>query len=286
MISKLTKLTLGTAQLGQVYGIANITGKPSERIAHSILSTALDQGIKCIDTAPIYGNSEEIIGNYLYYHPKNCEVVTKLPHCNFENGHSFKEVYPVVKSWLNTSLYNLKATYIPMYLVRDVSQLDIIYDSLCKLKKERLIGKIGVSVYEPKELLDALKYPEIEVFQVPINLFDHRFIPYLPKLEGKLVFARSIFLQGLFFTDKTDKYVSKLEEICVEYHVSVKEAAVNFVSDLRYVTSLIIGMETTEQVRDNIHLIKSMPMTIELRDVIHKEFADMPLDVIDPRRWK
>jgi aryl-alcohol dehydrogenase-like predicted oxidoreductase len=288
----ISKLTLGTAQLGQQYGIANITGKPSERAAYEMLSIAFSNGINCIDTAPIYGDSEYVIGSYLRKHPKRCTVVTKLPHCNFENGHSFKEVYPIVKSWVSTSLNNLRQDKIDTYLVRDVSQLDIIYDSLRKLKMERLIGKIGVSVYDVKELNQSLKYDEIEVFQLPINLFDHRFIPHLPKLKGKTVFARSIFLQGLFFTPtdycpmETEKHISNLTKICEDFETNIREVAVSFARDLPNITSLVIGAEMTTQVLDNIDLIESPKLPDNLRNYIYKEFADMPLEVIDPRRWK
>jgi aryl-alcohol dehydrogenase-like predicted oxidoreductase len=287
----ISKLTLGTAQLGQQYGIANTTGKPSERNAHEIISVALHNGIKCIDTAPVYGNSEEIVGSYLHHRPSNCTVVTKLPHCFFENGHSFKEVYPVVKSWLNTSLSNLKMKYIPIYLVRDVSQLDIIYDSLRKLKMDRLIEKIGVSIYDVDELDKCLKYDEIEVFQIPINLFDHRFIPYLPKLKGKIVFARSIFLQGLFLMDRKElpkwakKPIKKLSDIVIDHGIAPQDLAVSFVKDLPNITSLVIGAETTKQVLDNVWLVTNSPLDMDVTNCIMSEFADMPLEVIDPRKW-
>ena len=56
------KLALGTAQFGMDYGISNKFGKPSPDDITNILNFAESHGIKCIDTAPIYGNSEKLLG--------------------------------------------------------------------------------------------------------------------------------------------------------------------------------------------------------------------------------
>ena len=72
-------LTLGTAQLGSNYGIANNSGVPSDNEVGAILARAADAGITSIDTASVYGASEERIGRFL---PANfadrIQVATKL----------------------------------------------------------------------------------------------------------------------------------------------------------------------------------------------------------------
>ncbi len=291
----ISKLTLGTSQLGQQYGIANTTGKPSERTAFEILDTALHNGINCIDTAPVYGDSEQIIGKYLKFHPTECVVVTKLPHIEQPKG-IFHAPLKTIDHWISWSVADLGLTQLPIYLIHDANQIDYVLTQLTVLKLTKLIDKIGVSVYEPKELEEALKYPEIEAFQIPINLFDHRFIPYLPKLKGKMVFARSVFLQGLFFandkqlpTELARKPLEKLRDLCLEYGYSkfnVHEVAITFVRDLPNITSLVIGAETSTQVLANAKLINSPQMPDSIRNFIMSEFADMPLEIIDPRKWK
>jgi aryl-alcohol dehydrogenase-like predicted oxidoreductase len=59
---KLSKLCLGTAQLGLDYGVNNLTGKPRFEESRAIIQTALESGITAFDTAPAYGDSEEILG--------------------------------------------------------------------------------------------------------------------------------------------------------------------------------------------------------------------------------
>jgi aryl-alcohol dehydrogenase-like predicted oxidoreductase len=58
-------LILGTAQLGQPYGIANKSGQPDQTTATAIVQAALDGGVSTFDTAQGYGQSEIVLGSAL-----------------------------------------------------------------------------------------------------------------------------------------------------------------------------------------------------------------------------
>ncbi len=68
---KISKITLGTVQLGLEYSIANKTGKPSLENAFKILDAATNGGISSFETSAEYGDSEEVPGNYFRTHPNN-----------------------------------------------------------------------------------------------------------------------------------------------------------------------------------------------------------------------
>src|ERR1022692_2823175 len=70
------RLALGTAQLGQHYGIANRSGPPAPDEARSILRCARAANIDTLDTAMMYGNSERILGSI---GTGGLRIVTKLP---------------------------------------------------------------------------------------------------------------------------------------------------------------------------------------------------------------
>ena len=73
------KLILGTGQLGLNYGINNKSGKPTLATAFDILHAAFDNGIRILDTAEAYGNSQEVIGAFLKENPeKKFHVISKL----------------------------------------------------------------------------------------------------------------------------------------------------------------------------------------------------------------
>ena len=60
----ISKITLGTVQLGLNYGINNADGMPSAETAEKVLSQAIDCGITSFDTSSAYGTSEKVLGNY------------------------------------------------------------------------------------------------------------------------------------------------------------------------------------------------------------------------------
>ena len=78
----LSRLMLGTAQLGMPYGVANAQGQPTYRDAVEIIDAALAGGINGFDTAAGYGNSEDILGRVLRELDAldRVTVVTKVRH--------------------------------------------------------------------------------------------------------------------------------------------------------------------------------------------------------------
>ena len=75
------KLGLGTVQFGMAYGVANKTGRVSDKQLQKIMALARRIGIDLFDTAPVYGRSEAVLGPYLG-HYNSMRVVTKTPHFN------------------------------------------------------------------------------------------------------------------------------------------------------------------------------------------------------------
>src|SRR5262249_35380627 len=84
-----SEISLGTVELGMDYGIAAAgeTLRPDEAEAARLLHHALDLGINLIDTAPAYGNSEEIIGRAISSRRSQFYLVSKVqtfPSCSPE----------------------------------------------------------------------------------------------------------------------------------------------------------------------------------------------------------
>src|SRR5690348_4569556 len=75
----ISRLTLGTVQLGVAYGAANVTGQPSAAEANRILAAAWDGGITCLDTAAEYGEAEARIGAWMATSGHRPIVISKLP---------------------------------------------------------------------------------------------------------------------------------------------------------------------------------------------------------------
>ncbi|MDA9003693.1 aldo/keto reductase, partial [Flavobacteriales bacterium] len=73
-----SKLILGTVQFGLDYGVNNTAGKPSKENIKSILDSAYNSGIKLLDTAEAYGDSQNKLGEYHSNSTNKFNVITKF----------------------------------------------------------------------------------------------------------------------------------------------------------------------------------------------------------------
>lgn len=298
---KISKLTLGTAQLGMQYGIANMT-KPNLKKSNQLLDYALNHGINSFDTAQNYGNSEKILGDFFKKTNRSIMITSKIPKVKLDKRNpNFQEVYDFIKKTVNESTEKLGITKLPICLLHNPSDLDryngFIEKSLIKLKEERLVKKIGISTYSPKEAKRFLENKKLDSIQIPINILDTRLIKngLLDELyyEKKMIFARSIFLQGVFFLEQKKlpkklsgfvPYLKKLEEISKKNNLSIQQLAFLFVRDLNQITSLVIGVDNIFQLKENIKLL-AMP---SLNTRIYEEVLNIPKipeKLVNPSKW-
>src|SRR5262245_41854811 len=167
-------MALGTAQMGMRYGIANITGKPDFPAAQEIIAVCWNAGIRYFDTAQAYGESEVVLGHALRHAGVANEalVVSKLsPALQMES------VEAILNS-LQTSLKRLGMRQIWGVLLHEEEQLDHWDGHLGKAfeiaRQDGLVTHVGVSVYSPQRALQALRIPDVDLLQVPANVFDRR----------------------------------------------------------------------------------------------------------------
>ena len=118
---KISKLTLGTVQLGMNYGIANKSGKPDIAKSFSILKTAVDGGVNSFDTSLHYGDSEEVIGSFFSEGKRgiNNPVLTTKFKVTPGDKLSAKEVEKQIYDCVENSLKHLKLKKSPVYMLHN-----------------------------------------------------------------------------------------------------------------------------------------------------------------------
>ncbi|MDW7657459.1 MAG: aldo/keto reductase [Bacillota bacterium] len=300
---RLPRLTLGTVQLGLRYGIANKIGKPDEVHSHELLQQAEQLGITCFDTAAGYGDAEAVLGRYFRQFPDpDRQIVTKFK-LDPAVGTTEAELEKAVRSQLEQSLLHLGIQRIPIYLMHNADDLhrhqDRLVAVLDRLVREGLIGLMGVSVYRAADLDRMLQYELFRATQIPINLFDQRLIRsgHLARLKEKgiIVFARSVFLQGLFFMDPDSlpsalahaaPLLQALRQLADDEKLPIAQLALSFVRDLPGITSLVIGAETAEQVAENVRLCAGWPLSDAGRVTADRLFREVPEVVVNPSLWQ
>lgn len=302
---KISKLTLGTVALGMDYGISNDKEKPDRTNSFGIIASALKAGINTLDTARGYGDAEQLIGDFLENKETDepVNIVTKFrlsPENLISKEKARAEIYNSVRS----SLSLLKLKYIPICLLHmnrrlplhDV--LEILPSVFSDLKNDGLIDVAGVSIDHPDEAPFFLDHPVIEAMQVPLNLFDTRIIKNgsLDRMdtEGKIVFVRSIFLQGLFFMNPNNlkgnltdaaKYIEALQNIARSANMSIAQLAFSFIKSLQGISSIVFGAVNQEQVKQNIALLETDVISNETKELIKSNFDKVPEHIITPGLW-
>ena len=286
-----SKLILGTVQMGLSYGINNTRGKVSLDDSLEIFEYAYDRGIRILDSAEVYGNAHEIIGIFHNKYPdKTFKIITKLPN------KSNYDIPAKVENYLKELNVNQLETL--MFHSYDSYQNNIEYfNILHKLKLDKKIKNLGVSVYTNDEIEKVILNDDIDIIQLPFNLFDNTNlrsdILMKAKSKGKIIHTRSALLQGLFFKDldDTNKIVQKLKkeltlisEISSNENTSISALALSYCLQQKTIDNVLIGVDSLNQLKDNIKSIhyKISPQTIEHINTIKIK----NLDLLNPSLWR
>lgn len=286
------KIILGTAQLGMKYGITNDNNKPSSVQAHNILDFAYKNGIKFLDTAINYGDSQALIGSFRKQSPFH--ISTKIPLINLNKAHRN------IRDEVTKSLLELRVKCIDCCFLHSTEQLlsddgEIIWDCMRSLKEEGLIKKIGFSVYDPDEITSALRKKFIpECIQLPVNLFDNRFeksglLDRLHALDIE-IHARSIFLQGLLLKTSQSLPVhfkkwstlwDSLDLFLDSNHLDRYQYLLEYILRDHRVSKIIIGISSLAELHYLINNIDKLP----IKEFKYFSLPQVDEELIDPRKW-
>lgn len=302
---EISEISLGAVQLGLNYGINNTHGKPSAETAAKILTTACEGGINVIDTASGYGDSEKVVGDFFRtYTGKKPTIVTKFKiMIDTDKTAPVEDVEKILRAQVENSLETLGYDKLPLLMLHRESEMfdygEVLPSALKKLKSEGLVERVGVSLNSTKYIDDVVKNDLYEAVQLPLNMMDTKNILCggLEKLKKAdvIVFIRSVFLQGLFFRDPqtlpegvlqlAKEPLEKLNKLAEEENRSIAEIALTFIRDLDGVTSLVLGSETPEQVKENISLVNAPGISEATRSRILEIFSDIDERVLMPWTW-
>ncbi len=248
------KLALGTVQFGLDYGINNTRGKIPEHEVKEILITAAQNGITLLDTASAYGDSEALLGKFA---SKDFKIVTKLGK---------DDIWNLQQAFTN-SLQRLQRESIYACLFHHFDEIKndpSLWEEMQQLKKQQKVQKIGFSLYSPKELEWIFEHNlDFDILQIPFNIFDQRFQPYLSRLKqkGVEVHVRSVFLQGLFFKPPSSlsefflpikPKVNTIHSLAKDSGLTVAGLCIAFVSHYQEIDSLVLGVDSIENLCENI----------------------------------
>lgn len=291
---KISKLSLGTVQFGLDYGIANSEGKPTQNRVDEIVNYIYENGLNCFDTAQAYGNAEEVLGKSLA-DKSDIVIVSKLKSELFEEN---------LDKNISKTLDNLQQKTVFGLLLHDSELLyrwSQKHSSLVQqLVKDKKIDYFGVSIYSNEDFELAINNDNIQIIQIPFNLFDQRAVTQRwlerAKEANKLIFIRSIFLQGLFFMNKDElkgnlakvkPYLERLKELEQKLNLSTAELAMAYVESVAKESVLLFGCDSLAQAKENILNYEQLAiLKQESLDEIKELFSTIPKEITNPTLWR
>ena len=296
---------LGTVQFGLPYGINNSSGQPSRSDVFKILDLALDGGIRCLDTAAAYGESENVLGEYIRHRrcAEQVRLVSKLRPNFFDTIDNGTSLTTLVREEVEASLGRLGCETLDAYLLHRVSHLERpgMADALQEIRELGLVRKVGVSVYEPQDAMNVLDCGWMDAVQVPYNIVDRRldvagFFQGLNGREPRLtVYSRSALLQGLIMM-KDDSipvqlsgikpYLRELDALLGRFGLNRFNGAVQFVLDAERVDFLVFGVETSAQLEGYLRLREDANELKECWAECLRSFQAIDPVLLSPHRWE
>lgn len=285
------RLILGSAQFGQLYGISNAGNIVDRKAAARILDVAYGLGIRFIDTAAVYGDSERLLG---LSGARRFAVVTKLPRIPVQTN----DVKGWAKKTLGQSLKKLRISAAHAVLVHDADELlgrsgEKLYAALLDLKREGMSEYIGASVYSEVQVRKLSQQYVLDVVQAPNNPLDHRFTAsawreHSNSSDSKL-HIRSIFLQGLLLLDEKEqcRLFPEWRGLWGEWATWLKKtdqtavgACVRYAAMQAHAAGVVVGVLSAAQLTE---------LALELdktTSAIPKFFSTQDLGLINPGLWK
>ena len=255
------KIALGTVQFGQNYGVANTSGKLDSAQVGQVLKFAKKSGIKVLDTAISYGESEAVLGRHDL---TSWKVVTKLPAVD-------KDCYDIdawVLSKVRESLKKLQLNCLHGLILHRPEQLlgcrgKDLYAALRAIKEAGLVHKIGISVYGPIELQPLFDEYAMDLVQAPLSILDRRLVEsgWANRLKqaGVEVHSRSAFLQGLLLMppdSRPEKFQAWApiwriwDKYLADMGLSPLQACLRYFNTNETVDHVLVGVDTLLQLQE------------------------------------
>lgn len=301
---KQSRLGFGMMRLPVISGPTDFDYKQLFQMVDEFLA----QGFTYFDTSFVYhnGKSEEAVRKAVVErHPRDSfTVATKFPTFNLVPEDKIDSVF-------ESQLKNLGVDYVDYYLIHNIQTVYYdgidgnggivkttnLFDHAKKFKAEGRIKHLGFSFHSSAKLLDRVltEHPEVDFVQIALNPIDWdselvqagSCYDVIRKHGKKVVIMEPIKGGGLAkLPEDAEKILKKINP-----NDSIASWALRFSLDLEDVITVLSGMSTLEQVKDNCkttHAAK--PLTadekVALSDAmkIYRESAPIKQSEIDKYR--
>ncbi|KAA3603929.1 MAG: aldo/keto reductase [Calditrichaeota bacterium] len=267
-------LGLGAAQIGNL--------KRTDKEAEEVLNFALDNGINLIDTARMYGASEDRIGKLISHRRDEFVLSTKVGY----NIPGYEDwTYECVEAGIDNALKLLKTDRLDIVHFHSCSKETLQNGIIDALEKAVESGKVLIPAYsgENEDLEFAISTGKFKSLQTSVNVFDQRGISkYLPKAKeqgmgtiGKRPLGN---VPWRFSTEPTNEYCHqywlRMQKMNLDLGMDWRELTLRFAAFSEEVDTIISGTANVEHLKENIEIVNKGKLPQEIIAQIQKAFLE------------
>ncbi len=241
-------VSLGTLTMGPLQKVMS----PDD--GSKLITDALGMGINCFDTAEIYGT---------YEHIKKAE----LPEdgSSFVVSKSYAADYDEMAVSLKGALDGLSRSYIDLFMLhQQESELTLkghqgALDCLIDARESGLVKSIGISTHHIRAVNAASGNKDIDVIFAILNY----------KGLGIVDGSREEMEDALARAYGNDKGILIMKALGGGHFFRETKQAFDYISDLPFVSSVVVGAQSAEELRMNIFLMEKNPVPDDLLKMIN-----------------
>ena len=260
MVNKLKKNNLGSTNIkvsSLCFGTLTVSPLQcnfTSESAADLFVYAIDRGINFFDTAALYDTYIPLKKAVKY---KNDIVIATKDYCYDEK---------TAEKSLHTALKGIGRDYVDIFLLHEQESIHTIrghfeaIEYLIKRKEKGEIGAIGLSTHFVAAVEAASLVPEIEVIH---PIYNSRGLGIADGSKAEMGEAIKALI------DK-DKGIYLMKALGGGHLISEAGAAFREVLDLRGISSIAVGMKSTEEVDYNISVFSGAEPENEIKDRLDK----------------
>lgn len=263
-----SRLGLGAGPLGDL--------AVSDGDAEAVIQTAIDCGVRVLDTAPSYGASEERIGRLL----------ARSPHLRDEVVLVTKGGYgvPGIADWTPEALTRgaalalgrLRTDRLDVFLLHSCPPRDDLLDALVRLKEAGVVRAVGYSG-DGDGLAWAARTDAFDVLECSVNLVDQRALERdvpLAVASGKGILAKRSLANAAWNRDD-HPYSARLRAAYPRApDVAWAELALRFAAYAEGVSCALVGTKSVERIRDAAAFCAKGPLDRAREQEVRRTFAE------------
>jgi D-threo-aldose 1-dehydrogenase len=281
---QVTTIGVGTAWIGLSTPMAGTTDRHlDQELAVRTIQAALENGVRLIDTAALYLNSESerLVARALRERPDLAGgVVVETKCCRLPDGSDYS--YDGAMRSVEGSLERLGTRRIELLYIHDppkealprVTGKGGALEALRKLQADGVVGHVGIASNYPEDNAPFVETGEFEMAVVPdaYSLLNQvaleRIFPAAERFGMGVVVAtpleRGLLALGAkgaregnaqfyarVFSDEVLAQVERMEAVCARHGVSLLAAALQYVTRHPVVATTIPGPRSPEEARQN-----------------------------------